>query len=285
MNIKELKLTELERLQIKCGEVIMKTLPDLAISQVSGEVKDIYHDIMWINQAPHVNWLYRALANHPEFLINSWRGVRPIILSDEYKVNLNKLKSQASDFVSKFSKNFKKVRPNNKVQAIVDDFSNMLPNTLLCATSFYFGAPIAKERAVLNSTYVCPKNPLEGLKMVEMVDAPQSVQAIYNAAMKAHLHTGVASFYRWLGNWPEVIEVMWSNLEPMVTSKDFTEEVQKVIDLSTKIVWDSGMSVKDSKCLNYANIDDVRSFLSLFRIHGNPAMLIVTSAAKAMMLD
>lgn len=67
-------------------------IPEVFESEAEGMVKDIYNDIKYVLKVLVVNFIFRALANYPEFLAQAWEQVRPSMLSVDMEHAANRLR-------------------------------------------------------------------------------------------------------------------------------------------------------------------------------------------------
>lgn len=129
----------------------------------------------------------------------------------------------------------------------------------------------------------------EGTINVQMVDPKQAegkVKELFEAVKQRHDHSGVASYYRALGNWPDFFETAWKHLDPHVDSGAYQERKQVLVE-QAKIATE-GFAPADPATAAWQNAvdehkDDIQSVLAVFRYRLIPDLLLDVTLVKAML--
>ncbi len=105
-------------------------------------VQRLLADIMKTHHAYDAASDYRALANYPEFLSESWKGLKPYVGSNEYNLQKANLKTEAIELVHDRMAFPVTVNPDSLhriynsediagIMAIVSMFQNLLPSLII----------------------------------------------------------------------------------------------------------------------------------------------------------
>jgi hypothetical protein len=268
----------------------MSRLGEVMPDEAGEYITSVYQDVRGRLRVPFVNFLFRALANYPEYLRFAWGRVSPHLLSADFERAADELRARALVEPVPEGPDVGWMEPedSNSVRAFTDTIHYVLPKLLLVATAFDEGlggasgidgySTDAVEPGVAGGTFALP--------MVSSEDADAELAALFGRIRDRHGHPDVASYYRGLGNWPALLRDLWSGLEPFVGSEPFEERKQELLGRSREVAAGMPLPRKDEVSdlgLGEEDIRDLRSILAVFRFRVIPDTFLEVSAIKVML--
>ncbi len=278
------------REDIERGLELMYRIGEVMPDEAEEEVAAVYEDIRDRLRVPFVNFLFRTLANYPAYLSFAWDRIAPHLLSADFERTADELRRRALIEPAPEKTNFDQVGPEDleKVRAFTDTIHYALPKLLLVASAFDEGlggasgteaaASDAVEPGVAEGTFALP--------MVSSEDADSGLSALFGRIRERHGHPDVASYYRGIGNWPSLLEDLWSRLEPTVGSDSYEERKEDLLDRNREAVLDMPLPGREDVIalgLEEGDIEDLQSILAVFRFRVIPDTFLEVSTIKAML--
>jgi hypothetical protein len=275
---------------IERGLMLMSQLGEVMPDEAGGDTTAVYEDIRGRLRVPFVNFLFRTLANYPEYLQFAWGQISPHLLSSDFERAADELRARALVEPIPEGPNVGWMEPEDlkSVRAFTDTIHYVLPKLLLVATAFDEGlggasgassaAPESVEPGVVEGTFALP--------MVSSEDADNELAALFGRIRERHGHPDVASYYRGLGNWPALLQDLWSELEPLVGTQPYEERKQELLERSREVAVGMPLPRKDEVLAlgpGEEDIRELRSILAVFRFRVIPDTLLEASAIKAML--
>ncbi len=274
---------------IERGLELILQLGEVMPDEAGEDITAVYEDIRERLRVPFVNFLFRTLANYPEYLQFAWGRISPHLLSSGFERAADELRTRALVEPIPERPNVEWMEPEDlkSVRAFTDTIHYVLPKLLLVATAFDEGlggasgsssaTPESVEPGVVEGTFALP--------MVSSEDA-DSLAALFKCISDRHGHPDVASYYRGLGNWPALLQNLWSGLEPLVGSEPYEERKQELLERSREVAVGMPLPQKDEVSalgLGEEDIRDLRSILAVFRFRVIPDTFLEVSTIKAML--
>ncbi|WP_112180255.1 halocarboxylic acid dehydrogenase DehI family protein [Paraliobacillus zengyii] len=201
-------------------------IPEVFEADAHGIVKEVYQDIKYVLKVPIVNFLFRALANYPEFLVHAWQQVRPNMLSLNMESMANDLRFpllNKSIPTYDLKKDYSSSTLSH-INYVVATFQYVNPKLLLIASAWMESLaerPIVSQKVVKGIIQPGFFN-MPPIEMIKVETAPLYVKQLLLEVAKEHASFDVASDYRALACYPRFFEMMWRDLKPYISSNEYT---------------------------------------------------------------
>lgn len=264
------------------GEV----MPD----QADEQLRTCYQDIQDVLRVPFVNFLFRVLANNPEFLIPAWRALRPRLTTRAFERAANELRAMAvleADVPDATGVDWTALGDWDQMRRFTDTIHYVLPKLLLVATGFNEisqGCAIGVVGTPAADTI--PLGVVEGTVKVPMFVPSQAtgrLAELFEQIRQRHRHPGVASYYRALGHWPELLEALWQRVEPLVGSPAY-EQRKRLLIQRAESLWNhlagAAAVVKEPEA---DQATAIHSILAVFRRRLIPDLMLDVGLIEAML--
>lgn len=259
-------------------------LPEMMPGQARDRMKPVYEEIQASLRVPFVNLIFRVLANFPDYFVPAWEGIVPIVRSRDFEQSADELRARAAleDMPGKadFS-----AEVDSELRALNDTIHYVLPKLLVVATLLGEGDALSNASHRAGSAEI-PRGVANGAAKVGMLDpeqAPESVARLFDRIKEAHGHPLVSSYFRALGQWPEVLEALWSELEPIVGSETYERRKNDLIAVAAAEA-EALAGLGSPRALPEGSEgDQIRSLISAFRRKFIPEMLIDAMVIKSVL--
>ncbi len=148
--------TALDR-RLAQGMKRIPALPDLDRDQVSEDMRSVYDDIERTLRVPFVNFIFRTLANFPDYFKPAWNGLAPLLRRQECERAAARLRAVAGDSVTvtPLAEDMLAAGDHAAIVAFTDAIHYVLPKLLFTATALDLQAtgefavnPISREDRV-----------------------------------------------------------------------------------------------------------------------------------------
>lgn len=211
----------------------------------------VYDDIKTTFRAPIVNWIFRvSVANHSAFLRYAWAQVKPAFqtrafgrFSVEYRDRVLSTMEGAYDLpVYRREEIDVSSAEYGELRGQIATFDVVAPRLAVLfelVDRGLHGRPIGAEFDPTRAASA----PLPGWldrdrgrppTMIAFDDVPDDLQPVVRSLQEFHgLDTDLPSIYRCLAQWPELLDALWTDLEPALTADAFRttcEELEALID-------------------------------------------------------
>lgn len=274
---------------IERGLELIPRLGEIMPERAGDSVQAVYEDVRGRLRVPFVNFVFRVLANYPEYLEFAWHKISPHLLTEQFERLADELRARAlPEAISERSEvDWEALGDLEHIRTFTDTIHYALPKLLLVASALDEGlggksgvsaevGPASIDPGVAEGTGVVP--------MVSPEEADTSVRVLFEEIKQRHGHPGVASYYRGLANWPDFLRAAWGELEPVIDSGPVGERKLELLRHSTGVaglmplpnlggVSGPGMSSED--------IQDLQAVLSVFRFRIIPDTFVEVSLIKA----
>lgn len=279
----------------------MRLLPDLR--EVTPELADersggIYREIQATLRVPFVSFLFRVLANYPDWLDSAWHGIRALARTRAFEEAADDLRSGAllEPVPEAGDVNWQRLGELGLIRPFTDTIHYVLPKLLLITTAWdedMTGSALRQRSRspTLSAKALAgiPTGPAPGAANIELVDpllATGRLRQLFDGIELRHGHPGVASYYRALGNWPEFLEAVWQRIEPRVAAPDYEEQGRLLVvraRLTMAALRPGGEPIAVETGLGEEERRDVQSILAVFRLRLIPDMMLDIALIKAML--
>jgi hypothetical protein len=285
--------SKLRKDEIEKGKQIAADLPDIMPDQADEQIKPIYKDIQQTLRVPIVNLIFRTLANYPNYFVKLWEQLSPSFRTKAFEQAADNLRREAllEPMPDVPGVDLEELDDLDKLRGFNDTIHYVLPKLLIITTAFEkatFNADTGgrKETEEAKNPQEIPLGAAEGTTKVEMVDpdkASDRVQALFKSIKERHGHPLVSSYFRGLGNWPDFLEQTWNHLQPVVSSSDYEERKNYLIEQSENFVSRMALQQLQETGLDEKQSADVRAILAAFRLKFIPEMLLDAVLIKVML--
>lgn len=274
---------------IERGLELIPNLGEVMPEQADENVQSVYEDIQGRLRVPFVNFIFRVLANYPEYLEFAWQEISPHLLTEEFEDLANDLRAQSlPEAVSERSEvDWKELGDLEHIRTFTDTIHYVLPKLLLVASALDEG--LTGKSGVSTEAGPPPVNSgaAEGTGVVPMVspeDADTSLRALFEEIKRRHGHPGVASYYRGLANWPDFLRAAWGELEPVFDSGPVGERKLELLRHAAGVAGLMPLPNPDGlsgRGMKNEDVQDLRAILAVFRFRIIPDTFVEVSLIKS----
>ena len=211
----------------------IRSLPEVMPQDADPRVSAIYEDIQRTLRVPFVNQVFRLLANDPEYLEAAWRYVAPVARSRDFERAAGELRGKAvlEDLPHFEAARWQVLGDTERVRRFTDSIQYVLPKLLLVTSLL---DPESRSAAgTWTATSMLPPGVAEAAEKIEMVDpngASEPVRRLLEDILNRHGHPAVATYFRSLGHWPELLEAIWEELRPIVGQTVYREHSAALVE-------------------------------------------------------
>ncbi|SEH03241.1 Acyl-CoA reductase [Nonomuraea solani] len=253
------------------GAVLLPTLPAKpalteAAARVLGEVPGYLG-------VPFVSPVFQALASHPGYLVPAWDHFKPVIGSPEFKAAAAGL-GVPSGLLPKAQEITGDL---DEIRRYTTTFHRLLPQLLLLTSCWYRGLTAGATpfepgadpgpRGVSPQAYtIVPDGTPPGDELAR----------VYEEIRAVHDHPRVLSYYRALGNRPDLMIEVWRRLGPIARGPEYAAARDQVLADA-----EAAAATLPVPVIEPAH-PDVAAILALFRRRLIPALLLDTAVVLAL---
>lgn len=263
------------------GARVVRSLGEVMPEGASPEVARLYEDIRDTLRVPIVNFLFRVLANRPEYLEHTWSALRPGLRTELFEGAADTLRQAAlaGEPASLPERGSWSEWPDGtRLRRFTETIHYVLPKLLLIATAMRQGR-LRPSAEALASAAIEP-GPHETSESIEMLDparATGKVECLFARIRERHGHPGVASYFRALGHWPDFLAAAWQRLEPRVQTQDWRadrEDLVRRAEDEVRRLFDEAPEIDRAD-------EDIRAAVTLFQEHLVPDLLLDVGLVRA----
>jgi hypothetical protein len=281
------------------GMELIPQIPEIMPDEADERIRPIYEDVQRTLRVPFVNFIFRTLANYPDYFEAAWSHLSPVLRTRVFEQAADELRARAllepipnaSDVEWEALGDMEQIRPFS------DSIHYVLPKLLLIATAWDEDVldvkPEERHRSGTTGDLQGAEIPLgvaEGTRKAPMMDPKQAtgeLRALFEAIKKKHAHPGVATYYRALGNWPAFLRAAWDRIEPHVGS-DAYEERKRVLINHVQAAVHALPSVMVDRPIRERGVapekmEEIKAILTVFRFKLIPDLLLDVALIEAML--
>lgn len=202
-------------------------IPEIYEYEAEGVVQDLYRDIKYVLKVPIVNFIFRALANYPDFLMIGWEQVRANMLSINSESAATQLRFPGLTVANAYNQ-FRKCYDDNtlnQIKNIIKTFQYVNPKLLLIASAWSESLGNRPIVSGMKDHGTIVPGVLDTLPQINLIHIPHAscyVQQLLQDIAKHHQSFDVASDYRALANFPDFLTLSWSYLKPYLDTDEYT---------------------------------------------------------------
>lgn len=264
-------------------------MPDLAKDAVTGNMRALYDDIEGTLRVPFVNFIFRTLANFPEYLTPAWKALSPRLRRLAFERAGQRLRGLAATeiAVQPLPKDLLSGDDRGAVVAFTDAIHYVLPKLLLTVTAFDLqasGGFSFNPDSTAGDAALIPYGIAPGtgtLPLLNPADADTRLRSLFEDIRKLHGHPGVASYYRGLGQYPEFLDHAWQAVRRQIETDHYRQRKQALLSLAETVACRE--LVRRAPAPVTAAPDAVRNILAIFRYRLIPDLLLDVTLVKAML--
>lgn len=245
-------------------------IPEVFESDAEGIVKEIYEDIKYVLKVPIVNFIFRALANYPEFLRYAWDEVRPNMLTINMETAANELRYPAINTQVPPYTLAQDYDPQmiETIRKILSTFQYVNPKLLLIANAWaeaLADRPISPQKGNLGFIEPGVFRHAIPIQLVHIPSSPLYLKQLFYDIAKVHHAYDVASDYRALAVYPRFLETTWHSLKDYLASDEYTLLKSNLL---TKSISLTQQTMSFGVCMNQYNLTSFYSSSQLAGIMG-----------------
>ena len=253
------------------------------------DVKSVYEDIQARLRVPFVNFIFRVLANYPEYLEFAWERISPYLLTEQFEQLADDLRARAlPEAISERTEvDWEASGDLDQIRTFTDTIHYALPKLLLVVSALDEGL-LGKSgvSADVDRDHVEP-GVADGTGIVPMVspdEADTGLRALFDEIKRRHEHPDVASYYRGIANWPDFLRAVWKELDPVLDSGPVGERRLDLLRHAGGVVGLMPLPSFDEIAglgLNDEDTQGLRAILAIFRFRVIPDTFVEVSLIKA----
>ncbi|CAN5597259.1 hypothetical protein BH24ACT21_BH24ACT21_14970 [soil metagenome] len=274
---------------IERGLELIPRLGEIMPDEAGEEVQVVYQDVRDRLRVPFVNFVFRVLANYPEYLEFAWGRISPYLLTRQFEQTADDLRVRAlPEAISERSTvEWDSLGNLDRIRMFTDTIHYALPKLLLVATALDEGLGGASGISVDEGWEQVEPGAAEGTGVVPMVspdEADARLQALFRRIKDFHGHPDVASYYRGLANWPDFLEAVWQELGDVADSGPAGERKLDLLRQAGGVVGLMPLPTRTEAVglgLKGEDIRDLRAALAVFRFRVIPDTFVEVALIKA----
>lgn len=262
----------------------------VSLSQASGRVLDVYHDVQRVFGVPHVSSFFQFLGNYPRFLDRYWTAVRPIAQTQAFFSCAQRLRADAYSRVGndfeipdlKAEVSRQKFSPGacEELRDCINFFCYSVPMSLLLAAFLSESLETTAGNASIPFTPAPAPKSHRRIVMVEEDSASPAVNAIFADIRRSTGSDVVHTVYRAFARWPDFLSSYWAAVKPIEGSEHFQECASAVREEALHITAELPGPIQFSASdLNETEAGSLMRLTDMF-VHSLSAALLNVSVAR-----
>lgn len=277
---------------IERGLDLIPQLGEIMPNDAGENVQAVYGDIQNRLRVPFVNFVFRVLANYPDYLEFAWDRISPYLLTDQFERFADDLRSWAlpEAFAENSTVDWYSLGDTEQIRMFTDTIYYALPKLLLVTSALdegLGGSPGVSDVSADETPEQVEPGVAEGTGVVPMVsadEADQRLQTLFDEIRERHGHPDVASYYRGLANWPDFLEAAWTELDAAVNSGTVEDRKQDLLRHAKGVGGLMPFPTREEAVelgLQEEDLRDLRAILAVFRFRVIPDTFVEVALIKA----
>jgi len=260
---------------------LVGSLTEVMPQDADRNVSRIYADMQETLRVPFVNQIFRLLAGDPDYLQAAWGYVGPIAESRAFEEAATALRDAARiDPGPAAEADWAALGDLERVRRFTESIHYVLPKLLLVVTLL---DPAVRWPAggMSDTGGTIPKGIAPDSEKIEMVDpttAEERLRSLFEEIRVAHGHPALASYFRSLGQWPDLLAAIWARLAPFLGESGYDARrgplIARAAELSANLATEQGPPTPSGKAA---------AALAVFRQRVIPDLLIDVTIVRAML--
>lgn len=278
------------------GMELLGELGEIMPDEVDEPVARIYEELRTTFRVPFVNFLFRVLANYPEPFAEAWAALRPTLGTVGFERAADHLRAAAvsEPTIPTADVDWSAMEGLARVRAFTASIHYVLPKLLLTAIALdrLLGREDEAAREAVEPIWLgmeaataLPAGSAAGTVRIPLLDphdAQGRVHGVFEDIKKRHGHPGVASYYRALGHWPDLLATLWNEVSPGIGSASRTRQKDRVVSLAASL--DAALHPALPR-LSHPGVrsGELAALLSVFRYRLIPDLLLDVTHIRAVL--
>jgi hypothetical protein len=273
------------------GIRLIQQLPEVMEDRADEATRSVYEDIRATLRVPFINFIFRVLANYPEYFILAWKSLSPLFRTLALERAADQLRARALLEPVLSARPTDLVGPEElrRIRSLTDTIHYAAPKLLLVATALDEDLEETSRRGSAPSrgrpSEDIESRVAEGTNSVPMVSpdhATGDLRKIFEEIKERHGHPDVASYYRSLGNWPVFLQAVWEAIAPVIGSAAYEQRKRALIEQAAAVVEDLPATAAEPS-VGAEEVAEIHCILAVFRLRIIPDLLMDVSLIKAML--
>lgn len=283
------------------GQALVPTIDEIMVDDADPQTRRVYEQVQTALRVPFVNFIFRVLANYPTFFHPAWDRLHPVARSRAFERVADRLRDMAVLEGPHPAAGVKGAGDDlAEIQAYARTIHHVVPKLLLAATAFDLDAAgeDAADAATGSGTEFMDLDAsapglidrATSLPMVDPAGAEGRLAKLFEDIRTTHGHPGVATYYRALAQWPELLDELWQAVRPLIGSEHFARRREMLIDAAAEEVRAlrraaraSGLVTSDPPALDASLRAELRAILAVFRLRIIPDLVIVVPLTRRLL--
>lgn len=274
---------------VERGLRVIPRLGEVMPDEAGEEVRAVYERTQTHLRVPIVNFLFRSLANYPPYLSFAWGRIEPHLLTPRFEEAADALRSRSLVEPISDSTDWSSLGDLSQVRAFTDTIHYVLPKLLLVSSAFDEGLGGKTGTADGPGEVGVRPGVDEGTTSVAPVgpdEADEETEEVFEEIRGRHGHPDVASYYRGIARWPELLKFAWERISPLIGTPAYEERKRDLLEAARASALElplPGRNEVIERGLGEEQVEELRAILAVFRFRLNPDTLLDTALIKALL--
>ena len=274
---------------IERGLRLIPTLGEVMPEQAEAGVHEVYQSVQARLRVPIVNFIFRVLANHPDYLRFAWGTIEPNLLTTRFERAADDLRARAllEPIPDPPGADWQALGDLGTIRNFTDTIHYVLPKLLLIVSAFdegLAGQPGNREGALPDTT-IAPgmAEGTAGLSMITEEETGEELNRLFQEIRERHGHPAVASYYRAIGRWPRFLKAIWEAVQPFVGSPAHGQRKDELLEEARNVALRLSLPEQEELGLDDESLEELRAILAMFRFRVIPDTFLEVAVIKAML--
>jgi len=277
--------------EVERGLRLIPVLGEVMPEEADEGVRAVYEGVRARLRVPFVNFVFRVLANYPDYLRFAWGKMEPHLLTTYFERAADELRERAliEHVPDPPEEGWQGMGDIGSIRAFTDTIHYVLPRLLMVVSTFdegLGGEPGGGEAIPEPAIAPGVAEGTLGLTMVAPDEASEDLSKLFEEIRQRHGHPGVASYYRAVGRWPGFLRTAWEQVGPLVGSRAYERRKGELLQHARSAVLELPLPSKGE--VSALGVDDesageLRAILAVFRLRVIPDTFLEVALIKAML--
>lgn len=282
----------LERTEdVERGVGLIPALGEVMPEEADEGVRPVYEGVRAKLRVPFVNFVFRVLANYPDYLRFAWGKTEPHLLTTGFERAADELRARAliERVPDPPEEGWQGMGDIESMRAFTDTIHYVLPRLLMVVSAFDEGLGDESGGGEATPEPAIAPGVAEGAVSLPMV-APEEVTGdlskLFEEIRQRHGHPGVASYYRAVGRWPRFLEAVWERVGPLVGSGPYERRKGELLQYARSAVLELPLPGREEATalgVDDESVGELRAILAVFRFRVIPDTFLEVAIIKAML--
>lgn len=274
---------------VERGLRLIPNLVEVMPERADERVLEVYESVQARLRVPFVNFVFRVLANYPDYLRFAWGRIEPHLLTAQFEQAANELRARALlDPIPDLPEtDWQTLGDLGTIRMFTDTIHYVLPKLLLVVSAFDEGlaGQLGTRGGAMPDTAIAPgvAKGTVGLSMVTEEETGEELNRLFREIRKRHGHPGVASYYRAMGRWPRFLEATWEIVQPLVGAPAYGQRKRVLLEEARDVVLRLSLPDRKELGLDGERLEELRAILAVFRFRVIPDTFLEVAVIKAIL--